>query len=95
VSEDRVATYVHGTYRPDQGVYAQLWRCAANATDRVVRWSTAQAVLGVALIAAVVSYEHASALVPVHGGTAASPRNVDLTVRTPHAGWTVLAAMVE
>jgi len=38
-----------------------------NAADRVMRWSTALAVLGVAAIAAVVSYEHAGALVRAHG----------------------------
>jgi hypothetical protein len=34
-----------------------------NAADGVVRWTTALAVVGVAAVAAVVSYEHASALV--------------------------------
>ncbi len=34
-----------------------------DAADRVIRWSTALAVLGVAVVAAVVPYEHASALV--------------------------------
>ena len=38
-------------------------RCPVTAADRVIRWSTAGAVLGVAVVAAVVSYEHASALV--------------------------------
>jgi Protein of unknown function (DUF2637) len=38
-----------------------------NAADRVIRWSTALAVVGVAAVAAVVSYEHASALVQTHG----------------------------
>ena len=37
-------------------------RCAVNGADRVIKWSTALAVLGVAGIAAVVSYEHATAL---------------------------------
>jgi hypothetical protein len=36
-----------------------------TAADRIIRWSTALAVLGVAAVAAVVSYEHASALVRV------------------------------
>jgi hypothetical protein len=34
-----------------------------SVADRVIGWSTALAVLGVALVAAVVSYEHASELV--------------------------------
>ena len=38
-----------------------------TVADRVVRWSTAGAVLGVAVVAAVVSYEHVSALVRAHG----------------------------
>jgi hypothetical protein len=38
-----------------------------TAADRIIRWSTALAVLGVAAVAAVVSYEHASALVRAHG----------------------------
>jgi hypothetical protein len=37
------------------------------ATDRVIRWSTALAVLGVAAVAAVASYEHANDLVWAHG----------------------------
>jgi hypothetical protein len=38
-----------------------------NAADGVIRWSTALAVVGVAAIAAVVSYEHASDLMREHG----------------------------
>jgi hypothetical protein len=37
------------------------------ATERVIRWSTALAVLGVAAVAAVASYEHAYDLVRAHG----------------------------
>ena len=55
VSEARVAPYVHCPHRPDHGVYAHLGRRAMNAAGRVIRWSTAVAVLGVALVAAVVS----------------------------------------
>ena len=45
------------------GVVA-VWRWrAVSATDRVIRWSTALAVIGVA---AVVPYEHASTLVQGH-----------------------------
>jgi len=47
----------------DSGVLAvQRW-CTMNVTDRLIRWSTALAVVGVAAVAAVVSYEHASAVV--------------------------------
>ena len=38
-----------------------------SAADRVIRWSTAMAVLGVAAVAAVPSYEHAYDLVRAHG----------------------------
>ena len=38
-----------------------------TAADRIIRWSTALAVVGVAAVAALVSYEHASALVRAHG----------------------------
>ena len=51
-----------------------------SRADRVIRWSTALAVLGVALIAAVVSYEHASALVRAHGETGWTARLIPLTV---------------
>ena len=37
------------------------------ATDRVIWWTTAGAVVGVAPVAAVASYEHAYALVRAHG----------------------------
>ena len=48
------------------GVLAGRWWCVMNA-DRVIKRSMALAVVGVAVIAAVVSYEHASALVRQHG----------------------------
>lgn len=51
-----------------------------NAADRVIRWSTALAVLGVAAIAAVVSYEHASSLVRAHGESGWTGRLIPLTV---------------
>jgi len=51
-----------------------------NAADRVIRWSTALAVLGVAGIAAVVSYEHASALVRAHGESGWTGRLIPLMV---------------
>ena len=38
-----------------------------GTADRVIRWSTALAVLGVAAVAAVASYEHAYDLVRAHG----------------------------
>jgi len=51
-----------------------------NAVDRVIRWSTALAVLGVAVVAAGVSYEHASALVRAHGESGWTGRLIPLTV---------------
>ena len=51
-----------------------------NAADRVIRWSTALAVVGVAVVAAVVSYEHASALVREHGESGWAGRLILLTV---------------
>jgi hypothetical protein len=48
--------------------------------DRVIRWSTALAVLGVATVAAVASYEHAYDLVRVPGETGWAGRLVPLTV---------------
>lgn len=53
---------------------------AASAADRVIRWSTALAVLGVAAVAAVVSYQHASALVRAHGEFGWTGRLIPLTV---------------
>lgn len=51
-----------------------------SGTDRVIRWSTAFAVLGVAAGAAVASYEHAYDLVRAHGETGWTARMVLLTV---------------
>jgi hypothetical protein len=47
--------------------------------DRVIRWSTVLAVLGVALVAATESYEHASDLVRAHGEASWTARLVPLT----------------
>ena len=62
------------------GVSAGRQWCAMNAVDRVIRWSTAVAVIGTAAIAAVVSYEHAYALVRMHGEAGWTGRLVPLTV---------------
>jgi len=62
------------------GVLAGRWWCVMNAADRVIGWSTALAVLGVAAVAAVVSYEHASALVRAHGESGWTGRLIPLTV---------------
>jgi hypothetical protein len=51
-----------------------------TAADRVIRWSTGLAVVGVAAVAAVVSYEHASALVRAHGESGWTGRLIPLTV---------------
>ena len=51
-----------------------------TAADRVIRWSTAGAVIGVAAVAAVASYEHASDLVREHGESGWTGRLIPLTV---------------
>ena len=51
-----------------------------TGSDRIIRWSTAAAVIGVAVFAAVVSYEHAYALVHAHGETGWTARLIPLTV---------------
>jgi hypothetical protein len=51
-----------------------------NGADRTIRWSTAAAVIGVTVVAAVVSYENAYALVHVHGETGQTARLIPLTV---------------
>jgi hypothetical protein len=48
-----------------------------STADRVIRWSTALAVLGVAAVAAVASYEHAYDLVRAHGEAGWTARLVD------------------
>jgi hypothetical protein len=48
--------------------------------DRVVRWSRAGAVVGVAAVAALVSYWHAYALVRAHGEAGLTARLVPSTV---------------
>jgi hypothetical protein len=64
--------------------------------DRVMRWTTADAVIGVAAIAPVASYQHAYDLVQVHGEAGWTARLVPLTLdgliyvnsmvaSTPHA----------
>src|ERR1700743_1913328 len=51
-----------------------------TAAERVIRWTTALAVVGVAAVAAVASYEHAYALVRAHGEVGWTGRLVPLTV---------------
>lgn len=48
--------------------------------DRLIKWSAVAVVVAVAAIAAVVSYNHALALVQAHGETGAVARLVPLTV---------------
>jgi hypothetical protein len=50
-----------------------------KTADQVIRWSTALAV-GVAAVAAVASYEHASALVEAHGESGWAWRPIPLTI---------------
>lgn len=51
-----------------------------TAADRVIRWTTAGAVVGVAAVAAVASYEHAYDLIRMHGESGWTARMVPLTV---------------
>jgi hypothetical protein len=51
-----------------------------SGADRVIRWSTAGAVLGVAAGASVASYKHAYALVQPHGEAGWAGRLVPLTL---------------
>jgi Protein of unknown function (DUF2637) len=51
-----------------------------TAADRVIRWTTAVAVIGVAAVAAIASYEHAHDLVRAHGEAGWTARLVPLTV---------------
>src|ERR1700756_1616684 len=51
-----------------------------TGADTVIRWSTAAAVIGVAVVAAVVSYEHAYALVRGHGEAGWTAHLIPLTV---------------
>jgi hypothetical protein len=63
------------------GVFAGgWWWCVMCAVDRVIRWSTALAVLGVPVVAAVASCEHSYDLVPAHGEAGWTGRLVPLTV---------------
>jgi hypothetical protein len=48
--------------------------------DRAIRWTTAVAVIGVAAVAAIASYEHAYGLVRAHGEAGWTARLVPLTV---------------
>jgi Protein of unknown function (DUF2637) len=57
---------------------------------RVIGWSMALAVVGVAVVAAVVSYEHVSALVREHGESGRTGRLIPLTV----AGMIYASSMV-
>src|SRR6185437_7758782 len=49
-------------------------------TGAAIRWSTTAAVIGVAVVAAVVSYEHAYALVRAHGEAGWTAHLIPLTV---------------
>src|SRR3984957_9969725 len=51
-----------------------------TAADGIIRWTTAGAVVGVAAVAAVASYEHAYALVRAYGEAGSTGRLVPLTV---------------
>ena len=51
-----------------------------SGADRIIRWSTGLAVLGVAAVAAAASYEHAYDLVRAHGESGWTAHMVPLTV---------------
>ena len=51
-----------------------------RATERIIKWSTAAAVVCVATVAAIVSYDHAYALVRTYGEDGWTARLVPLTV---------------
>ena len=51
-----------------------------TGADKIIRWSTAGAVVGVAAVAAVTSYEHAYALMRAHGEAGWTGRLVPVTV---------------
>jgi hypothetical protein len=78
VSEVRGAAYVHDRYRAEHGVFACLRR-AMSGTDRIIRWTTAIAVLAVAAVTAVASYEHAHDLDRAHGELGWTAHMVPLT----------------
>ena len=79
-SSGRLRAVSLGRRHADCGVLACCWRCAVNGGDRVIRWSTALAVLWVAAVAAVASYEHAYDLVRAHGETGWTARLIPLMV---------------
>jgi hypothetical protein len=54
-----------------------------NCGDQAIRWSTALAVLGVAAVAAVTSYEHAYDLVRAHGESGWTARPIPAHGRRP------------
>jgi len=54
-----------------------------SEADRTIRWSTAVAVVGVAVVAAMVSYEDGCSLVRVHGEAGRTARLIPLTVDGP------------
>jgi hypothetical protein len=60
-------------------MWFRLWRCTVVATEHFIQCSTAGAVVGVAVVAAVASYEHAYALVRAHGEAGWTARLVPLT----------------
>jgi Protein of unknown function (DUF2637) len=51
-----------------------------SEADRVIKWTTAGAVVGVATVAAVASYEHAYDLVRAHGEAGWTAQLIPLTV---------------
>ena len=87
VSEARHAPYVHDQHRADHGVHYSCWRFAMTGPGRIIRWSTAGAVVGVAAVAAVASYEHAYPLVRAHGNAGWTARPTRRAARCRSLPW--------
>ena len=62
------------------GSAGRVMHISVQATDLIIRWSTATVVIGVAGVAAYVSYQHAWELVAAHGESGPTSRLVPLTV---------------
>src|ERR1700730_8274356 len=78
VSEDRLRQLTHACWPASLRLTPSVVR--DDATEHVIRWSTAGAVVGVAAVAAVALCEHAYALLRAHGEVSWTGRLVPLTV---------------
>ncbi len=64
-----------------------------TGVDKVIRWSTAGAVIGVTVVAAAASYEHAYAMVYARGETGWTARLIPLLQHLRHA-WRSLSPLL-